>query len=102
MAPLVARAAATAREMLIDRAAARWQVDRATLRAARRALAAADGRRSPTASSREADAAGRVTATPAAPAGCGGRSRQPPSARSTDATFVTGRHQFTPDLHARA
>ena len=30
MAPLVARAAATAREMLIDRAAAAWSVDRAT------------------------------------------------------------------------
>ena len=33
MAPQLARAAATAREMLIDRAAAQWQVDRATLTA---------------------------------------------------------------------
>ena len=33
MAPQLAKAAATAREMLIDQAAARWQVDRATLTA---------------------------------------------------------------------
>ncbi len=34
MAPQLARAAATAREILIDQAAARWQMDRASLRAA--------------------------------------------------------------------
>ena len=33
MAPQLAKAAATAREMLIDQAAARWQADRATLTA---------------------------------------------------------------------
>jgi len=33
MAPQLAKAAATAREMLIDQAAARWQIDRATLTA---------------------------------------------------------------------
>ena len=34
MAPQLARAAATAREMLIDQAAGRWQADRASLKAA--------------------------------------------------------------------
>ena len=44
MAPQLAKAAATAREMLIDQAAARWQVDRATLTARDGRIVATDGR----------------------------------------------------------
>src|SRR3954463_2955535 len=44
MAPQLARAAATAREMLIDQAAARWQTDRGTLAARDGRVVAADGR----------------------------------------------------------
>src|SRR5260221_6040884 len=44
MAPQLARAAATAREMLIDQAAARWQIDRATLTARDGRIVATDGR----------------------------------------------------------
>jgi len=44
MAPILARAAATARELLIDRAAAEWSVPRASLSAANGEVRAADGR----------------------------------------------------------
>jgi len=44
MAPRLSRAAATAREMLIDQAAAKWQVDRATLTAKDGRIASPDGR----------------------------------------------------------
>ena len=44
MAPVLARAAATARELLIDRAAARWQVGRNTLTAEAGRVRANDGR----------------------------------------------------------
>jgi isoquinoline 1-oxidoreductase len=44
MAPVLARAAATAQEMLIDQAAAAWQVDRQTLSARDGTIAASGGR----------------------------------------------------------
>ena len=44
MAPVLAKAAATAREMLIDQAASRWQTDRGTLTAADGRVIAKDGR----------------------------------------------------------
>ena len=44
MAPQLARAAAAAREVLIDLAAARWQTDRTTLKAEAGRVVAADGR----------------------------------------------------------
>ena len=59
MAPQLARAAATAREMLIDEAAKRWQADRSTLSARDGKILRPTGGRSDTASSRRAGSCGR-------------------------------------------
>ncbi len=97
MAPVLGRAAATAREMLIDLAAARWQVDRAGLAAEAGRVRAADGR---TVSYGDLAAgrrlAGRVTAGVASPDRW--RLRGTPVRKVDGRTFVTGRHVFTPDL----
>ena len=45
MAPQLAKAAAAAREVLIDLAATQWTVDRATLKAEAGSVVAADGRK---------------------------------------------------------
>ena len=98
MAPVLARAAATAREMLIDRAAALWSVDRAT-------LTCKDARISMAGRSigfgdlvKDRKLAGIVPA--AAPV-------SPPASwvlRGTAArkvngrSFVTGGHRYTPDI----
>jgi CO/xanthine dehydrogenase Mo-binding subunit len=100
MAPQLARAAATAREMLLDRAAAQWQVDRA-------AIIARDGRIIDAARSRSVSygeltkgqkLAGLVTAdlTLAAPDAWTLRGRELHKVTGRD--MVTGRHQYTPDL----
>ena len=98
MAPVLARAAATAREMLIDRAAALWQVERST-------LTCRDGR--VTGAGRSAGfgdlvkgrrLAGVVPSdTPVSlPAAWALRGQ---AAKKVDGTsFVTGQHRYTPDL----
>jgi CO/xanthine dehydrogenase Mo-binding subunit len=99
MAPQLARAAATAREMLIAQAAATWSVDPRTLEAD-------DGR--------VADGSGRVATYGALTKGqklTGGVSAEAPltpadrwrlrgarQAKANGLDFVTGRHRFTPDL----
>jgi isoquinoline 1-oxidoreductase len=98
MAPVLARAAAAAREMLIDRAAARWTVDRAS-------LTCSDGRISGGGKSagfgdlvKARRLAGIVPAeTPIAPPAAW-RIRGTAARKVDGRSFVTGRHRFTPDL----
>jgi isoquinoline 1-oxidoreductase len=98
MAPQLARAAAAAREMLIDRAAGQWNVDRAT-------LAVEDGRvvgHGRSAGFGELTRGQKLAGT--VPAGVS----PDPVARWTlrgtapkkveGLAFVTGRHRYTPDL----
>ena len=98
MAPVLARAAVTAREMLTDRAAALWGVDRAT-------LSCKDGRIIGGARSigfgdlvKDRKLAGIVPAgapvSPTAAWTVRGTAARKASGRS----FVTGEHRFTPDL----
>ena len=96
MAPQLARAAATARGMLLDEAARRWN-------AARESLAVADGvvRGRDGASIGYAELAGRLTGTvaaaqPAAPDSWVLRGRA--AGKVGGRSFVTGAHRFTPDL----
>jgi len=97
MAPLVARASATAREMLIDLAAKRWNVDRASLRADAGRIRSSDGR---TLAYGELTTGqkltGRVTGTAAGADAWAVRGKTIPKVNGRD--FVTGRHVFTPDL----
>jgi isoquinoline 1-oxidoreductase len=98
MAPVLARAAAVAREMLIDRAAALWQIERTALVCRDGRIAAKDKSAGFGDLVKGRKLAGIVPA--AAPI-------SPPSAwavRGTAATkvagrsFVTGQHRYTPDL----
>jgi CO/xanthine dehydrogenase Mo-binding subunit len=99
MAPQLAKAAATAREMLIDQAAARWHVDRASLSARDGRVIGADGR---TLSYAELTKGQALTGTiPAAPAVDPRdqwqiRGTSPRKVNGRD--FVTGSHQYTPDV----
>ena len=96
-APVLARAAATLRVMLLDLAAERWQLGRSTLATATGVVTGAGGRR---ATYGELVIGrrliGRVTAEP------GGRDtwklRGTPLPKIDGRDFVTGRHVFTPDL----
>ena len=97
MAPLVARAAATAREMLIDLAAERWKADRASLSVEAGRVRDSGGR---TIGFGELTAgkrlAGRVTANPETVDRWKLRGT---SVRKVDGpAIVTGAHTFTPDL----
>ena len=99
MAPQLARAAATAREMLIDRAAATWQVDRATLSARDGRIVQAGGR---SVAYGELTRGQKLTGMVAAEAGqmtpdawaLRGRTIRKVNGRD----LITGRHQFTTDL----
>ena len=97
MAPQIARAAATAREMLIDQAAGQWQASRASLKAADGKVIAPDGRAMTygqlTAGKR---LAGRVAVDAAARAEWALRGTAVKKVQGRD--FVTGAHLFTPDL----
>lgn len=99
MAPQLARAAATGREMLIDLAAAKWSVDRATLEAKAGAIVDTAGR---SASFGELthgqNLAGRVSqSAPELP-----RNkwviRGQPIHKVNGRDIVTGKHAFTPDV----
>jgi len=97
MAPLVARASATAREMLLDLAAAQWQADRASLRAEAGRIHGSGGRSlgyGELTAGRKL--AGRVTATAATTDRWVVRGKAIPKVDGR--AFVTGQHVFTPDL----
>jgi CO/xanthine dehydrogenase Mo-binding subunit len=99
MAPQLAKAAATAREMLIDLAAARWQTDRAGLTARDGKIVAADGRALPYGELTKGQTlSGTIPAAPPvdAPAKWALRGTAPKKVNGRD--FVTGRHQFVPDI----
>ena len=96
MAPQLARAAATARELLIAEAAGKWSADRAT-------LTVRDGKvKGPgTNSMSYADLAGKLNGTVAAPRLSGADAwveRGKPIKKVDGRSFVTGTHEFTPDV----
>ncbi len=98
MAPQLARAAAAAREMLIDRAAAQWNVDRST-------LTVKDGR---IVGQGRSAGFGEITKgqklAGAVPAGVSASPVAQWTLRGTapkkvdGIAFVTGRHRYTPDI----
>jgi len=98
MAPQLARAAAAAREMLLDRAAAQWNVDRAT-------LGVKDGQ---IVGQGHSAGFGEITKgqklVGAVPAGVSPSpvaqwtSRGTAEKKVAGLDFVTGRHRFTPDI----
>jgi CO/xanthine dehydrogenase Mo-binding subunit len=98
MAPQLARAAATARELLIDRAAALWKMDRAS-------LTCANGRIVGTGRSvgfgdlvKEATLAGVVAANAPIDQPARWAVRGTPAKKVDGRSFVTGGHRYTPDL----
>ena len=97
MAPQIARAAASARELLIDEAARAWSVDRGTLAARDGRILGADGR-----STGYGELASRLRGTvataPPLSSADGWQHRGKPLRKVDSTAFVTGRHQFTPDL----
>lgn len=99
MAPQLARAAAAAREILIDQAASRWQVDRASLSARDGKIVAKDGR---TASYGELThgqtLTGTIPANPPLETTDQWQVRGTPIKKVDGRDFVTGRHEYTPDL----
>jgi isoquinoline 1-oxidoreductase len=98
MAPQLARAAAAAREMLLDRAAAQWNVDRATLSVKNGQIVG----------QRHSADLGEITKGQklfgVVPAGASPSpvaqwvSRGTAEKKVTGADFVTGRHRYTPDI----
>jgi CO/xanthine dehydrogenase Mo-binding subunit len=99
MAPQMARAASTAREMLIDQAAARWQVDRQILGARDGRIEGAGGR---SISYGELTKGQTLTGTIAADRPIDSHERwkiRGTAAKKVNAAaFVTGAHQYTPDI----
>ena len=97
MAPQIARAAATAREILIDEAAKTWNADRSLLSARDGRIVAPDGR-----SLGYGELASRLRGTVAAQPPLSPADqwvhRGKPAQKTNGASFVTGRHQYTPDL----
>jgi isoquinoline 1-oxidoreductase len=99
MAPQLAKAAATAREMLIDRAAAQWQVDRATLTARAGRIVAADGRALAYGELTRGQAlTGTIPAAPAIDARDKWHIRGASPKKVGGRAFVTGAHEYTPDI----
>jgi isoquinoline 1-oxidoreductase len=96
MAPQLARAAATARELLISEASTKWNVDRSTL-VVREGRVKGPG----TSAMGYAELAGRLNGTvasaPLSPADAWAE-RGKPTKKVDGRAFVTGRHEFTPDL----
>ena len=98
MSPQLARAAATAREMLIDQAAAHLQVERATLTAKEGRIAGSDGRGVTfgelTKGQKLTGTVATAAVTPATQWTVRGTAPKKVSGRA----FVTGTNQFTPDV----
>src|SRR5437764_4778026 len=99
MAPQMARAASVAREMLIDRAAATWQIDRQVLAAHDGRIETNDGR---SISYGELTKGQALTGTIAADGPIEGHDRwkvRGTAVKKVDgAAFVTGAHEYTPDI----
>jgi len=107
MAPQLAKAAATAREILIDQAAARWQalrpgsgqVDRATLTARDGKVVAQDGRSLSYGELTKGQAlSGTIPASPAVEPPAKWQLRGTAVTKVNGRDFVTGRHHYTPDM----
>jgi isoquinoline 1-oxidoreductase len=99
MAPQLAKAAATAREMLIDQAAARWQIDRGTLTARDGRVVAADGRTVAYGDLTKGQAlTGTVAANPATEPPAKWHVRGTAVRKVDGRAFVTGVHAYTPDV----
>ncbi|HYT76768.1 MAG TPA: molybdopterin cofactor-binding domain-containing protein [Vicinamibacterales bacterium] len=99
MAPQLARAAATAREMLIDQAAARWQADRSTLTARDGRIIAGGGQSVSYAELTKGQAlTGTIPASPAVDPRDKWLVRGTPAKKIGGREFVTGAHQYTPDV----
>jgi isoquinoline 1-oxidoreductase len=96
MAPQLARAAATARELLLAEAARKWGVERSTLTVDAGRVAGPGG-----ATMGYAELAGRLNGTVASP-GLGSPDawvhRGKPLKKVDGRSFVTGSHRYTPDL----
>jgi isoquinoline 1-oxidoreductase len=99
MAPQLARAAAAAREMLIDQAAARWQIDRASLSARDGRISATDGRSLSYGDLTRGQAlAGMVPAKPPLDPPDRWRVRGTAVKKVDGRDFVTGRHEYASDI----
>jgi isoquinoline 1-oxidoreductase len=99
MAPQLARAAATAREMLLDRAAAHLQADRQALTARDGRIRDARGRSvSYGELTKGQKLAGEVADDPRPQPASDWSVRGKPAKKIDGRAFVTGEHEFTPDI----
>ncbi|HEX6973279.1 MAG TPA: molybdopterin cofactor-binding domain-containing protein, partial [Vicinamibacterales bacterium] len=99
MGTQLSRAAATAREMLIDQAAAKWQADRSTLQAKDGRVVSPDGRSlSYGELTRGQKLTGSVAAQPAVTPADKWTVRGRAAKKVDGRAFVTGGHVYTPDL----
>jgi CO/xanthine dehydrogenase Mo-binding subunit len=99
MAPQLARAAATAREMLIDQAAAQWKVDRGTLTARDARVVSNDGRSIAYGELTKGQAlTGTIPASPPVDARDKWSVRGTAPKKINGRDFVTGTHQYSPDI----
>jgi CO/xanthine dehydrogenase Mo-binding subunit len=95
----LARAAATAREMLIDQAAGLWGVDRTTLTARDGRILSSGGKSAAYGElTKGQKLTGAVAAEPAVTPAPDWSVRGQPAAKVDGRAFVTGRHQYTPDV----
>ena len=99
MAPQLAKVAATAREMLIDQAAARWHIDRATLTTGDGQVRTHDGRSISYGELTSGQTlAGAVSVNPAEMARDQWVVRGTAPHKVDGRDFVTGRHAYSPDV----
>ena len=98
MAPVLAKAAATAREMLIDLAASRWKADRSSLTARDGRIVARDGRALTYADLTKGQALTGTISEPPLDAPTAWKIRGTAVAKVDGRDFVMGRHQYTPDV----
>ncbi|HUL74576.1 MAG TPA: molybdopterin cofactor-binding domain-containing protein [Vicinamibacterales bacterium] len=99
MAPQLAKVAATAREILIDLAAAAWNVDRTTLKSADGKVTAANGRSATYGELTAGKAlAGAVAASPVEMPRDAWTLRGTPARKVDGRAFVTGQHAYSPDI----
>jgi isoquinoline 1-oxidoreductase len=98
MAPVLARAAVTAREMLIDRAAALWSVDRATLTCKDARISAAGRSIGFGDLVKDQKLAGIVPAAAPVSPPPSWTIRGTPARKVNGRSFVTGAHRYTPDI----
>lgn len=99
MSRQLARAAATAREMLVDRAAERWKLDRATLTARDGRIMSSDGRSVTYGELTSGQQlTGVVAAEPAVTPVDSWQLRGKPLKKVNGRAIVTGAHAFTPDI----